>query len=256
MADDFLNYYKSYHEKYGERGYGASKVLHTSRMQIIKELVEQFTNPGHDLLDVGSGDCGLASLVPNVNYTGIDCNPNLSNGRAIYCDLDSGTFPFPDESFDVVVCSEVLEHLFDLRKVHREVYRLLRPNGIYIVSTPNFNHIDHFFTQFSELITDFNQSHLIEHVRFFTPETHTKFLNSSGFEVLTTFGADAHFSKVLQEPRKRLVEIMDNSFDIKMSVWDADKILGWMFKDISHTIGLVGRKVSNVKNTVDSGIVL
>jgi 2-polyprenyl-3-methyl-5-hydroxy-6-metoxy-1,4-benzoquinol methylase len=43
----------------------------------------------------------------------------------------------PNESFDVIVSAEVIEHLENPRAVAREWFRLLRPNGVLIFSTPN-----------------------------------------------------------------------------------------------------------------------
>ena len=47
------------------------------------------------------------------------------------------TFPGHDSAFDVVVASEVIEHLENPRFVMREIYRILRPGGTVLVSTPN-----------------------------------------------------------------------------------------------------------------------
>merc|ERR1712070_783770 len=44
---------------------------------------------------------------------------------------------FPNDTFDVVVCSDVLEHITDLRKVLREFRRVLRPGGLLLVDTIN-----------------------------------------------------------------------------------------------------------------------
>ena len=43
----------------------------------------------------------------------------------------------PDESFDVILCSEVIQCLENPRAVAREFFRLLRSNGTVILSTPN-----------------------------------------------------------------------------------------------------------------------
>lgn len=238
----FLQYYEKYHETYGERGYGASKVLQTSRFLILKELIEKRTNPGHKILDVGSGDCGLASLVPQLDYTGIDCNPALSNGRALKCDLESEPFPLPDKEFNIVICSEVLEHLYDLRDIHKEVHRVMADDGVYIVTTPNFDHVDHFMTNFRCLLSDFNQSHLIEHIRMYNLQNHINFLHESGFQVIDHFGADAHYSGFFAEARKLLPKVLNEEFGVTIDEWQADKIFGKVFREYSHTIGLIARK--------------
>ena len=59
-----------------------------------------------------------------------------------FCNLDEQTLPYPDSSFDVVVFSEVIEHL-TASPLHalREMARVLRPGGRLIVSTPNQHYL-------------------------------------------------------------------------------------------------------------------
>jgi SAM-dependent methyltransferase len=45
--------------------------------------------------------------------------------------------PYPDESFDAVTGTELVEHLQDYRAIIREIHRVLRPGGICVLSTPN-----------------------------------------------------------------------------------------------------------------------
>lgn len=47
--------------------------------------------------------------------------------------------PLPNNSFDVIVCSEVLEHIPDIDRAVREIYRIIKPSGILIVSSPNWH---------------------------------------------------------------------------------------------------------------------
>jgi 2-polyprenyl-3-methyl-5-hydroxy-6-metoxy-1,4-benzoquinol methylase len=48
-------------------------------------------------------------------------------------------FPFPDESFDLVVCIDVHEHLAEPIPVTKELYRIVRQSGKVVVTTPNGN---------------------------------------------------------------------------------------------------------------------
>ncbi len=52
-------------------------------------------------------------------------------------DLNSEPLPYAGEEFDLVTCSEVLEHLENPRGVLREIHRVLKPGGLFIVTTPN-----------------------------------------------------------------------------------------------------------------------
>lgn len=61
-------------------------------------------------------------------------------GRQISYDVGVGeTLPYEDESFDAVVCVDVLEHVEDLQRVLAEVARVLVPGGLFLFDTINRN---------------------------------------------------------------------------------------------------------------------
>jgi SAM-dependent methyltransferase len=62
-------------------------------------------------------------------------NPFLD--EAALLDLQTGRIPFPDQTFDVVFADNVMEHVEDPRAVLREVYRVLKPGGVFLAKTPN-----------------------------------------------------------------------------------------------------------------------
>jgi ubiquinone/menaquinone biosynthesis C-methylase UbiE len=68
---------------------------------------------------------------PNLDYVSTD----LERARAMV-KADITDLPFPDDSFDVILCSHVLEHVMDDRKAMRELYRVLRSGGWALVLVP------------------------------------------------------------------------------------------------------------------------
>jgi SAM-dependent methyltransferase len=68
---------------------------------------------------------------PNLDYVTTD----LVRARAMI-KADITALPFPDDSFDAILCSHVLEHVLDDRKAMRELYRVLRPGGWAVVLVP------------------------------------------------------------------------------------------------------------------------
>lgn len=97
-----------------------------------------------DVLDYGAGVGNLAGLLEAMgifrSITAADIMgrpPELPDGIAwVACDLNSPT-PLPGNSFDAVVSAEVIEHLENPRAVTREWFRLLKPGGGVLLSTPN-----------------------------------------------------------------------------------------------------------------------
>ena len=67
----------------------------------------------------------------NLEYTTTDLNSPLADVRADICDL-----PFEDDTFDVILCNHVLEHIRDDTKAIRELYRVLRPGGWGVFQIP------------------------------------------------------------------------------------------------------------------------
>ncbi len=61
----------------------------------------------------------------------------LKDVSIVQLDLNIHPLPYPDASFDLVTCSEVLEHVENYRAVLREIRRVLKPGGLMVVTTPN-----------------------------------------------------------------------------------------------------------------------
>jgi SAM-dependent methyltransferase len=69
--------------------------------------------------------------IPNVDYLSID----LENPRAMQ-KMDLTNLPLVDNSFDVIFCIHVLEHIPDAAQAIREMYRVLKPGGLGIILVP------------------------------------------------------------------------------------------------------------------------
>ena len=96
------------------------------------------------LLDFGAGKGFLTERLWRTgrfdSVTGVDLMPrpdNLNESvRWIAADLND-SIGIPNSVFDVIVAAEVIEHLENPRALAREWFRLLRPGGVVILSTPN-----------------------------------------------------------------------------------------------------------------------
>jgi len=94
-------------------------------------------------LDIGSGDGSLIQLLQHhfslksraCDYT--DSLMELPDQEVDVVDLDHHPLPYPDDSFDLITFTEVIEHLENHRQALREIRRVLKQGGIVIVTTPN-----------------------------------------------------------------------------------------------------------------------
>jgi predicted SAM-dependent methyltransferase len=69
--------------------------------------------------------------MPNLEYTTTDLNSPLADVKADICNL-----PFDDNKYDIILCNHVLEHIPDDTKAMKELYRVLKPNGMAILQIP------------------------------------------------------------------------------------------------------------------------
>lgn len=87
---------------------------------------------GRKVLDVGAGECYLRQyLDEESSYWGIGLG-GLTDQEV---DLEQGEIPFPDKSFDCVLCLDVLEHLEHIHQIFDECCRVTRQH--LIISLPN-----------------------------------------------------------------------------------------------------------------------
>ena len=101
--------------------------------------VKSALGPGN-LLDIGCGrPCESmpdgAFLLEVARGTGLDIKP--CNGSFEFCQGNVLSLPFEDSSFDNVVAMEVLGHVDDVPRALSEIYRVLKPGGTFLLSTPD-----------------------------------------------------------------------------------------------------------------------
>jgi SAM-dependent methyltransferase len=90
-------------------------------------------------LDVGCGKKPYEHLFTNVSeYIGLDIeNPgHLHDNEDIDVFYDGKYFPFANNSFDSVICNQVLEHVFDPKLFLSEINRVLKIEGVFLLTVP------------------------------------------------------------------------------------------------------------------------
>jgi len=120
---------------------GLETIFHRARLRKTCNLLKQLEG-GERYLDVGCGTAMITRFLPE-GAVGIDLKPrNLERARPyaakarfLLCDAE-GTIPLRDESFEVAVCTEMLEHLLYPLRALSDVYSVLKPKGILVGSVP------------------------------------------------------------------------------------------------------------------------
>jgi len=104
---------------------------------------------GSELLDAGCGNghvserlarqgCAVTALdLSEVRLATMAGTATQLGGRLSVVQGSVGAMPFPERSFDIVVCSEVLEHVVSPPAVVGEVHRVLRNGGYAVITVPN-----------------------------------------------------------------------------------------------------------------------
>jgi SAM-dependent methyltransferase len=138
------------------------------------------------VLDVGCGLKPYRNFFATTEYTGIDIAGGGHSDEAKVVDAyyDGHTIPFPDASFDTLICTQVLEHADDPEILMRECSRVLISGGTAFFSMP-FTYPEH------ETPYDF---------RRFTRFEHTRLAEKNGFSDITisqTTGFAGTFAQLL-----------------------------------------------------------
>jgi ubiquinone/menaquinone biosynthesis C-methylase UbiE len=140
------------YEERAEQQYAAPAPLPDVRLDRkfarICELVREQL-PAAAFLDAGCGDgrylAALAGELP-ARRAGIDISERILETARARTDAELRqanleSIPFADGEFDLVLCSQVIEHVLDAPAAARELARVLRPDGVLVISTDNARNV-------------------------------------------------------------------------------------------------------------------
>lgn len=170
------------------------------------------------LLDVGCSSGALLAVARKLGYSpcGVEIAGKAAEtaqraGFEVFCGLLHDA-RFPDAAFDVITAFELIEHLNDPLLLLNECSRILKPEGILIVNTPNASS----WTAgvMKECWDGFNLSSMGGHVSFFSPRSLAYLAGQCGFRVerLETrrvrFAESHHVSPVVYRVLKVMGEVL------------------------------------------------
>ncbi len=211
-----------------EKQYGEGRLIRTISFPLFKKGFKKFdlsreelamsmlNDLGGKFLDIG---CGNGSLIFKVkekfnekftDFYGVDISPTrirlaeeeakrkfgmANNIHFSVQNIDEG-IDFPDEAFDVVTCLAVLEHVFYVYFVVKEIHRVLKNNGILILEVPNIAYLRYrihlLFGKLPVTSSPYNWEEIGwdgGHLHYFTKSTLWRLLKDMGFEILKVSGS-------------------------------------------------------------------
>jgi len=147
-----------------------------------------------DVLDLGclDGTLGEVFVKQGNRVKGIDASKEaIQKARDRGVDARLGNldeaFPFADKSFDVVFAGEIIEHVFEVDQFVEEAFRVLRPGGTFIVTTPNLAAFGRrmllLLNRNPHIEISFKAPDAAGHIRYFISSTLKQFLTSKGFVI-------------------------------------------------------------------------
>ena len=215
---------------------GRDDVLHMGRYVLILDMIRRIASPDMKVLDVASSGQILPALrqvigLSDIRVTngGPDCRttidqmlrlPPTKDGLIFSCPYDifdiEKPFPYPDETFDLVIFTEVLEHITrDPMHTVSEINRITKVGGWLVLETPNCTslrsvirslrgiHPQHWSQYFTNGIRD-------RHNREYTPQEAAKVVESAGYQVNEILTANNSYVMVPASRGKRIGKWMVN----------------------------------------------
>lgn len=109
-----------------------------NRLHINTELTKfaKKTAAGRDVLDIGSRKPSYITFLREQFSHCTVTTSDLFEGEGIDMILDASQMPFGNETRDTIVCTEVLEHVYDFMAIIHECHRVLKKGGRMFCSTP------------------------------------------------------------------------------------------------------------------------
>lgn len=101
-------------------------------MSFAKNYLRKIT-PNSTVLDVGVGDAPYWHIRPDLDWQGLD----ICQGEKVnFLTTTGAAWPIPNTCFDVVLCTQVIEHVQEPAFLASEIKRVLKPGGIVILNAP------------------------------------------------------------------------------------------------------------------------
>lgn len=234
-----------FEDSFSESNYYNIKTKDEEHLNKIMESLD--IKDGYKVLDLGTGSgylsFSIAESSPNCQIVGLDIvvntleknrekvsDQNLNN--LTFISYDGINFPFPDNTFNVIVTRYALHHFLEIKKSFKEISRVLKPGGQLFISDPTPNEDDkcHFVQKYMQMKDD-------GHIMFYTKDEFNELANNSGFKLESFFTTKIRFPRKVTEEYIKMLNRIDegiiNNYDIKIigtEVFITEKVLNLSYR--------------------------
>lgn len=164
-------------------------------LEKVFKLLEICGKAKGDLLELGCADGTFLLKLKNRGFkvTGTDISPaaiRLAKKKGLdvfVCDVSKG-IPTKSNKFDIVIATEVIEHIFDTDFFISEIMRILKTGGIVIITTPNINSLVNRIKVLLGMYPNFCEYNINEksagHIRVYNFKVLISQLKNHGFKIV------------------------------------------------------------------------
>lgn len=178
---------------------GRPDLMDNPRIEVMLNIINNLNINHKKILDIGCFDGTFLTMIKNRNnkFYGLDASDyavmqarkkGISVKQFFFDDV--AKIPFKDKFFDLITAGEIIEHIYDTDFFLEEIRRLLKKDGLLLISTPNIASLGR------RILLMFGLNPIIEispnemdspgHIRYFTFKTLRWLLEKHGFKILVT----------------------------------------------------------------------
>jgi 2-polyprenyl-3-methyl-5-hydroxy-6-metoxy-1,4-benzoquinol methylase len=177
----------------------ANLFIKQSRKDLKLAVMRQMIKPKakDNVLDIGCADNTFLQLIKKsqANLYGVDactkavkiCLNKGLNVKKVYLQ-DNRKFPYKSNFFSYIIAGEIIEHIYDTDFFLKEIFSLLKKNGLLIISTPNLASLGRrlllLLGKNPVIETGLIKNQTVGHIRYFVKSTLFVLLKRQGFKIL------------------------------------------------------------------------
>lgn len=160
--------------------------------------------------------------------------------KFVKVDINFESLPFSDTSFDLAIATELIEHLYNPENLLKQIFRVLKPRAIMILTTPNLRwwiNVALLIAGYNPFIPDtgydsnygmFSPTVVHGHIRAYTVYALEEMLNRYGFNIIRIVGSE-------------------HPYDVRLKSWGhffkfIDKTIAKLFPSLAYDIGIIAEK--------------